>query len=124
MGASSEAILALRPVTYKFKPAIDPSGTIQYGLVAEEVANISPDLVVRDADNRVYSIRYDAVNAMLLHEFQKQHAVVAQQAKTIAEQASQSEDQRREIEALKARLSQVEVLTARLDALGKAAPSR
>jgi hypothetical protein len=124
MGSASEAVLALRPVTFRFKPEIDPSATTQYGLVAEEVEKISPDLVIRDASNQPYSVRYDAVNAMLLNEFRKQHEKVEEQSKTIAAQAAHSVEQQREIDALKARLSQVEALTARLDAMGKLASNR
>jgi len=87
MGDVSNALMALRPVTFQYKTDIDPAGTPQFGLIAEEVEKVSPDLVVHDADHQVYSVRYEAVNAMLLNEFQKQHATIAEQAKTIAEQA-------------------------------------
>ncbi len=119
MGADSEAILALRPVTFRYKPEIDPKGTPQYGLVAEEVEKVSPDLVARDSKNQVYTVRYSAVNAMLLNEFRKQHEHVKEQDKVIADQARHLKDQQREIEALKDRLNTVDVLSARLDALEK-----
>jgi Chaperone of endosialidase len=121
MGAASEAILALRPVTFHYKSAIDPAGAPQFGLVAEEVAKVSPDLVVRDAQNQVFSVRYSAVNAMLLNEFQKQHERVEEQAKTIAEQAAQSEQQKKEIAALRARVDQFAAIAARVEALEKLA---
>jgi hypothetical protein len=119
MGSSSEAILALRPVSFRYKPELDPKGTIHYGLVAEEVEKVAPDLVVRDAQNQVYSVRYDAVNAMLLNEFRKQHEKVEDQARTIAKQTTRSEGQEREIAALKARLDHLAAIDARVEALEK-----
>jgi trimeric autotransporter adhesin len=88
MDRASEAILALRPVTFHYKPEIDPEGTPQYGLVAEDVERANPDLVVRDVKGEVYSVRYDAVNAMLLNEFLKVHKKVQTQARKIEEQES------------------------------------
>jgi hypothetical protein len=67
----SEAILALKPVTFHYKS--DTKGTPQFGLIAEEVAAVNPDLVVRDAQGEIYTVRYEAVNAMLLNEFLKEH---------------------------------------------------
>ena len=71
MNKTSESILALRPVTFRYKT--DSKGVAQFGLIAEEVAAINPDLVVRDKNGEIYSVRYDAVNAMLLNEFLKEH---------------------------------------------------
>jgi len=82
---SSEAILALKPVTFRYKQEIDPKGIPQFGLVAEEVEKVNPDLVVRDADGKVYTVRYEAVNAMLLNEFLKEHRKNEEQEKTIVE---------------------------------------
>jgi endosialidase-like protein len=73
MDKTSEAILSLRPVTFRYKKEIDPDRTPQFGLVAEEVEKVNHDLVVRDADGKVYTVRYDAVNAMLLNQFLKAH---------------------------------------------------
>jgi hypothetical protein len=73
MGKVSEAILALKPVTFRYKRELDPRGTLRFGLVAEEVEKIERDLVVRGSDGKPYTVRYDAVNAMLLNEFLKQH---------------------------------------------------
>ena len=70
MEKASEAILALEPVTFEYKN--DKTNTPQYGLIAEQVANINPDLVVRDDNGEIYTVRYDAVNAMLLNEFLKE----------------------------------------------------
>ena len=66
MDQASEAILALKPVSFRYKKEIDPTRTAQFGLVSEEVEKANPDLVVRDADGKAYTVRYDAVNAMLL----------------------------------------------------------
>jgi hypothetical protein len=101
MGAASDALLALRPVTFKYKTEIDPAGTPQFGLIAEEVEKVSPDLVVHNADHQVYSVRYEAVNAMLLNEFQKEHQALIEQQKTIA-------DQQKLLQSLAARLDQLE----------------
>src|SRR5262249_2590671 len=73
MGTTSEAVLALSPVTFRYKREFDPTGTAQFGLVAEEVEKVNPDLVVRDKDGKPYTVRYEAVNAMLLNEFLKAH---------------------------------------------------
>ena len=85
MDAASEALLALRPVTFRYKPELDQAGIPQYGLVAEEVAKVNPDLVVRDEKGEIYTVRYEAVNAMLLNEFLKEHRKVQEQEATIAQ---------------------------------------
>jgi hypothetical protein len=82
MNDASEAILALRPVTFRYKPEIDAKRTPQFGLVAEDVAKVNPDLVARDREGKPFTVRYEAVNAMLLNEFLKEHAAfVAEQRK-------------------------------------------
>jgi trimeric autotransporter adhesin len=83
MDQTSEAILGLKPVTFQYKS--DSTATPQFGLIAEEVAKINPDLVVRDEDGEIYTVRYEAVNAMLLNEFLKEHRVVQDQQGTIGE---------------------------------------
>jgi uncharacterized coiled-coil protein SlyX len=85
MDKASEAVLALKPVTFHYKKEIDPSGISQFGLVAEDVEKVDPDLVVRDKEGKPYTVRYDAVNAMLLNEFLKEHRKNEEQEKTIAE---------------------------------------
>jgi len=85
MDKVSEALFALKPVTFRYKKEIDPAGTPQLGLVAEEVEKVNPDLVVRDKEGKPYSVRYDQVNAMLLNEFLKEHRKNEEQEKTIAE---------------------------------------
>jgi len=91
MDKSSEGILALKPVTFRYKHELDPKGIPQFGLIAEQVAKVNPDLVARDEHGKVYTVRYDAVNAMLLNEFLKQHRKVEQQEATIAKQQKQIE---------------------------------
>ena len=77
MGKASKAIFALKPITFRYKKELDPNGTRQFGLVAEEVEKVDRDLVMRDSDGKPYTVRYDAVNAMLLNEFLKEHRKVA-----------------------------------------------
>src|SRR5213596_470108 len=83
MDQTSEAILALKPVTFHYKS--DTTDTPQFGLIAEEVAEVNPDLVVRDKDGKPYSVRYDQVNAMLLNEFLKAHRKIQEQEATITQ---------------------------------------
>ena len=118
MERASEALFALKPVVFRYKKDIDPAGTPQLGLVAEEVEKVNPDLVVRDKEGKPYSVRYDAVNAMLLNEFLKEHRKVEdqdyrlhQQEATIAQQqkefASKIALQQKQIAALTAGLQKV-----------------
>ena len=79
MDDASDVLLALHPVTFQYKSELDPEGTPQFGLIAEEVAKVNPDLVVRDDKKQIYSVRYEAINAMLLNEFLKQHRKVGEQ---------------------------------------------
>ena len=81
MDKVSEALFALKPVTFRYKKEIDPAGTPQLGLVAEEVEKVNPDLVVRDKEGKPYSVRYDQVNAMLLNEFLKEHTARSENAR-------------------------------------------
>src|SRR5262249_57047973 len=85
MDKASEAVLALKPVTFRYKKAIDPATTQQFGLVAEEVAKVNPALVLPDKEGKPYTVRYDAVNAMLLNEFLKEHQTVQELKKQVAE---------------------------------------
>src|SRR4030095_12605867 len=84
MYKASEAILALKPVTFRYKHEFDPDGVPQFGLVAEEVEKVNPDLVVRDEEGKVMTVRYEAVNAMLLNEFLKEHRKVQDLEKQVA----------------------------------------
>jgi hypothetical protein len=83
MNNASDALFALKPITFRYKKEIDPAGKSQFGLVAEEVEKVNPDLVVRDKEGKPYSVRYDQVNAMLLNEFLKEHRKVEEQQKQI-----------------------------------------
>ena len=91
MDKASEAILALKPVTYRYKKELDPDGIPQFGLVAEQVEKVRPDLVARDKEGKPYSVRYEAVNAMLLNEFLKEHETAQDQGETIARLQKQIE---------------------------------
>ena len=88
MGEASAAILALQPVTFHYKKELDPEGIPQFGLVAEEVAKVDPALVARDEAGKPYTVRYEAVNAMLLNEFLKEHRKVEEQSNQIAKEDS------------------------------------
>ena len=100
MGNASEAILALQPVSFHYKKELDPTGIPQFGLVAEEVAKIDPDLVARDNEGKPYTVRYEAVNAMLLNEFLKEHRKVEQQEKRISELTASLQAVNERIDAL------------------------
>jgi hypothetical protein len=89
MQQASEAILALKPVTFHYKS--DAMNTPQFGLIAEEVAEVNPDLVVRDENGEIYTVRDEAVNAMLLNEFLKEHGKVEKLEATVAQQQKQIE---------------------------------
>jgi hypothetical protein len=91
MDKASDALLALKPVTFHYKKEIDPAGTSQFGLVAEDVDKINPDLVVHDKEGKPYSVRYDQVKAMLLNEFLKEHRKVEEQEATIAKLKRETE---------------------------------
>ena len=91
MGKESEAILGLKPVSFCYDQEIDQEGLAQFGLVAEEVEKMNPDLVVRDDAGRPYTVRYDQVNAMLLNEFLKAHRKMEKQEAAIARQEKQIE---------------------------------
>ena len=118
MDKASEAILALEPVTFRYKKEIDTQGTPQFGLVAEDVEKVNPDLVARDAEGKVYTVRYEAVNAMLLNEFLKEHRTVQELKSTAAKQEAIIAHQQTQIEALTAGLQKV---SAQLEA-NKPAP--
>jgi len=109
MNQASESILALKPVTFHYKS--DKTKTPQFGLIAEEVAEVSPNLVVRDKNGEIYTVRYDAVNAMLLNEFLKEHRKVEEQAATIVQLRrdfqSKLAEQHNQIKALGAGLEKV-----------------
>jgi hypothetical protein len=111
----SEALFALKPVTFRYKKDIDPAGTPQLGLVAEDVEKVNPDLVVRDKEGKPYSVRYEAVNAMLLNEFLKEHRKVEKLEATVAQQHKDFEVAVAELKA------QIQKVSAQLE-LSKSAP--
>ena len=126
MERASEALFALKPVTFRYKKGIDPQGIPQFGLVAEDVEKVNPDLVVRDAEGKVYTVRYEAVNAMLLNEFLKEHrkveeqqATIAQLKSAVAKQEAVNAEQRKEMQLLAARLkkqeSQIQKVSAQFE---------
>jgi hypothetical protein len=104
MDKASEAILALKPVTFRYKHELDPDGIPQFGLVAEEVEKVNPDLVARDADGKVYTVRYEAVNAMLLNEFLKEHRRVQDLEKGMVALTAQLKEQAAQIQKVSAHL--------------------
>jgi hypothetical protein len=91
MDKASEAILALKPVTFRYKKEVDSTGIPQFGLVAEQVAKVNPALVDRDTKGEIYTVRYEAVNAMLLNEFLKEHKIVEQLEVAVAQQRNDFE---------------------------------
>ena len=121
MNTTSEAIFSLEPVTFRYRKEIDPAGTSQFGLIAEEVAKVNPTLVLPDKEGKPYTVRYDQVNAMLLNEFLKEHRKNEEQARemreqqttigqlktTVAKQEATVARQQKQIEALTAGLQKV-----------------
>ncbi|PYK95298.1 MAG: hypothetical protein DME36_02535 [Verrucomicrobia bacterium] len=114
MNKASEAILALKPVTFHYKKELDPEGIPQFGLVAEEVEKVNPDLVARDDQGKVYTVRYEAVNAMLLNEFLKEHRKVEKLEATVVQQ------QKDFIARLEEQASQIQKVSAQLEATNPA----
>ena len=132
MERASGMLYALKPVTFRYKKEIDPSSTLQFGLVAEEVEKVNPDFVVRDKEGKPYSVRYDQVNAMLLNEFLKAHYKIEEQEATIAQlkagvakQEAINTEQRKGMEVLtamvKQQAAQIQKVSAQLE-LNKPAP--
>jgi hypothetical protein len=111
MDKASEAILALKPVTFRYKKELDPDKIPQFGLIAEEVEKVNPELVARDEEEKIMSVRYEAVNAMLLNEFLKEH-------QRVLELEANAARQQKQIDALTAGLQKV---SAQLE-LSKVAP--
>jgi Chaperone of endosialidase len=102
MDKASEALLALKPVTFHYKKEIDPTRTSQFGLVAEDVEKVNPDLVVHDKQGKAYSVRYDQVNAMLLNEFLKAYCKLEEHDRTSHEQEAMIAELNTEIASLTA----------------------
>ena len=119
MNKTSEAILSLKPVTFRYKKEIDADRCPQFGLVAEDVEKVNPDLVVHDAEGKAYTVRYDAVNAMLLNEFLKEHRKVQAQDRKIREQQATIAELKRGFQDLVAHVkeheSKIQKVSARLE---------
>jgi hypothetical protein len=118
MDKASQAILALKPVTFRYKKELDPDRAPQFGLVAEDVEKVNPDLVARDGQGKVYTVRYEAVNAMLLNEFLKEHRTVQEQEATIAQLKKEMETV---VAHLKKQDSKIQKVSDRLE-VNKPAP--
>ena len=118
MDKASEAILQLKPVTFEYKN--DSKGIPQFGLIAEDVAKVNRNLVVPDDKGEAYTVRYDAVNAMLLNEFLKEHRKIEEQQTMIAELRSTIAQQQKGMEALATQLKQqnakIEKVSAQIEA--------
>ncbi len=120
MDKDSEALFALRPVTFRYKKEIDPVGTSQLGLVAEDVEKVNPDLIVRDKEGKPYSVRYDQVNAMLLNEFLKEHRKNEEQQKQINVLTAQLNEQAAQIQKVSAQIEASKFATGRIRGGGPA----
>jgi hypothetical protein len=104
MDKASETLFSLKPVSFHYNKKIDPAGTSQFGLVAEDVEKVNPDLIVRDKDGKPYTVRYEAVNAMLLNEFLKEHRTVQEQEKKIEALETEMKEQKALVQKVSARL--------------------
>jgi trimeric autotransporter adhesin len=102
MGKASEAILALKPVSFRYKKEIDAQGISQFGLVAEDVEKVNPDLIIRDREGKPQTVRYEQVNAMLLNEFLKAHRKMEEQQKQIDALTAQLKEQAAQIQKVSA----------------------
>jgi hypothetical protein len=118
MDKTSEALYMLNPVTYRFKKDIDPSQSLDYGLIAEEVAKVDPNLAIRDRNGQIESVRYSAINAMLLNEFLKEHKKVEEQQASIAELKNEVQTV---VAQLKEQAAQIQKVSAQLE-VSKPAP--
>jgi Chaperone of endosialidase len=107
MGKASEAILALKPVSFRYKKEIDPQGIPEFGLIAEEVEKVNPYLIIRDREGKPQTVRYEQVNAMLLNEFLKEHRKNEEQQATIAELKSKLETVTARLEQQAAQIQKV-----------------
>jgi hypothetical protein len=115
MDKASESLLALQPVTFRYKAELDPDGSPQFGLIAEQVEKVNPNLVVRDAQGKVNTVRYEAVNAMLLNEFLKEHRTVGELQATVESQQTAIATQQAEFRATIAQQQkEISALTASL----------
>jgi hypothetical protein len=107
MDKASETILALKPVTFRYKHDLDPDDLPQFGLVAEDVEKVNPNLVARDEQGKPYTVRYEGVNAMLLNEFLKEHKAFVEEQREVQKQGATIARLEKQIEALTANLQKV-----------------
>src|SRR5262249_729033 len=132
MTKPTETLFALKPVTFRFKKEVDPQQGLDYGLIAEDVAKISPELAVRNKEGEIENVRYQAINAMLLNEFLKEHKKVEEQRTQIADlnsrvakQEATIAQQQKGMEVLTAQLkdqaAQIQKVSAQLELGGKPA---
>jgi Chaperone of endosialidase len=117
----SEALFSLKPITFRYKKELDPKGTLQFGLMAEDVVKVAPDLVKRDRDGKLQTVRYDQVNAMLLNEFLKEHKKVQEFEATIARLQKQVEALTEGLQKVSGQLAAAGPSDSRLE-LSRAAP--
>ena len=108
MDDASDVLLSLKPVTFQYKPEIDPNGIPQFGLIAEDVEKVCPDLVVHDKEGKIYTVRYEAVNAMLLNEFLKEHKRTESEHATVRALDEAAVKQEEEIHVMTAKLKGVQ----------------
>ena len=125
MDKASQALFALKPVTFRYKKDIDQSQSLDYGLIAEDVAQVDPNLAIRNRNGQIESVRYSAVNAMLLNEFFKEHKKVEEQQSSIAELKSTVAEQQKGMEVfttqLREQAAEIQNVSAQLEA-SKPAP--
>src|SRR5262249_31801655 len=107
MGHASEAIVDLKPVTFRYKKELDPKGTPEFGLIAEQVAKVAPELVTLDDQGKPFTVRYEAVNAMLLNEFLNARRGSAAEAIKVEGLEKKLTEQQKQIEALTDTLQKV-----------------
>jgi hypothetical protein len=119
MDSASETLYRLKPVTYRYKKEIDATQSLDYGLVAEDVAEVDPNLAIRDAKDRIESVRYTAINAMLLNEFLKEHKKVQNLEVTVAQQQKGMEVL---MAQLKEQAAQIQKVSAQLEIRNKPSP--
>jgi hypothetical protein len=119
MDKASEAVLQLKPVTFRYKHELDPDRIPQFGLIAEQVEKVNPDLVARDADGKVNTVRYEAVNAMLLNEFLKEHKAFVEEHRKVQEQEATIAQLKSGMEALiatvKEQAAQIQKVSAQVE---------
>jgi hypothetical protein len=122
MDTASETLFALKPVTFRYRKEIDRSRALSFGLIAEDVAQVSPELITRDEEGKPQTVRYEAVNAMLLNEFLKEHKKVEELRSTIAQQKNEFQSAIAQLSArMKEQDAKIQSVSAQID-LNRASP--